>query len=174
MDYKELATNILKNVGGKENVNDVIHCVTRLRFHLKDESKANDTAIKNMDGVMDVIHAGGQYQVVIGPQVDDVYDALVKVGGFQKKEEVSPDQGQNDEKKYGEKDQKQEGLFSRFLGLISSIFQPVLGILMASGMFKALVSLFTVAGIMSKTSGTYVILYALGDALFYFFPVALG
>ncbi|MHA5106446.1 PTS transporter subunit EIIC [Oenococcus oeni] len=174
MDYKELATNILKNVGGKENVNDVIHCVTRLRFHLKDESKANDTAIKNMDGVMDVIHAGGQYQVVIGPQVDDVYDALVKVGGFQKKEEVSLDQGQNDEKKYGEKDQKQEGLFSRFLGLISSIFQPVLGILMASGMFKALVSLFTVAGIMSKTSGTYVILYALGDALFYFFPVALG
>ncbi|SYW10229.1 PTS transporter subunit EIIB [Oenococcus oeni] len=59
MDYKELATNILKNVGGKENVNDVIHCVTRLRFHLKDESKANDTVIKNMDGVMDVIHAGG-------------------------------------------------------------------------------------------------------------------
>ncbi len=174
MDYKELATNILKNVGGKENVNDVIHCDTRLRFHLKDESKANDTAIKNMDGVMDVIHAGGQYQVVIGPQVDDVYDALVKVGCFQKKEEVSLDQGQNDEKKYGEKDQKQEGLFSRFLGLISSIFQPVLGILMASGMFKALVSLFTVAGIMSKTSGTYVILYALGDALFYFFPVALG
>ncbi len=99
MDYKELATNILKNVGGKENVNDVIHCVTRLRFHLKDESKANDTAIKNMDGVMDVIHAGGQYQVVIGPQVDDVYDALVKVGCFQKKEEVSLDQGQNDEKK---------------------------------------------------------------------------
>ena len=72
--YGELAKEIVKNVGGKENVNSLTHCITRLRFKLKDESKANDDVIKNMDGVVTVMKSGGQYQVVIGNHVPEVYE----------------------------------------------------------------------------------------------------
>ena len=71
--YTELAEDIIKHVGGKENVNNLKHCVTRLRFDLKDESKADDDYLKNRDGVVTVVKAGGQYQVVIGNHVPDVY-----------------------------------------------------------------------------------------------------
>ena len=78
--YDGLARIIIQNVGGKENINSVAHCVTRLRFRLKDESKANDEVLENTDGVLQIMKAGGQYQVVIGPQVADVYDAVLAVG----------------------------------------------------------------------------------------------
>lgn len=77
MKYEQLARDIIQQVGGKENVNSVVHCITRLRFKLKDESKANTEAIKNMDGVVTIMKSGGQYQVVIGNHVPDVYKAVV-------------------------------------------------------------------------------------------------
>ena len=80
--YTELAEDILKYVGGKENVNSLKHCVTRLRFDLKDESKADDDYLKNRDGVVTVVKAGGQYQVVIGNHVPDVYAEVLQVGGL--------------------------------------------------------------------------------------------
>ena len=80
--YTELAEDILKHVGGKENVNSLKHCVTRLRFDLKDESKADDDYLKNRDGVVTVVKAGGQYQVVIGNHVPDVYVEVLQVGGL--------------------------------------------------------------------------------------------
>lgn len=80
--YTELAEDILKHVGGKENVNSLKHCVTRLRFDLKDESKADDDYLKNRDGVVTVVKAGGQYQVVIGNHVPDVYAEVLQVGGL--------------------------------------------------------------------------------------------
>lgn len=83
MDFKQLAATILENVGGKENVDKVVHCATRLRFTLKDESKANTDAIKGTKGVLSVINAGGQYQVVIGPDVPQVYQQVVALGGFE-------------------------------------------------------------------------------------------
>ena len=80
--YSQLAKDIVKNVGGKENINSLTHCITRLRFKLKDESKANDEVLKKMDGVVTVMKSGGQYQVVIGNHVPDVYADVCDVAGL--------------------------------------------------------------------------------------------
>ncbi len=168
LKYQTLCDNVIKNVGGKENVISVTHCVTRLRFKLADESKANTEAMKATQGVMKVIQTGGQYQVVIGPQVDEVYKDLVQIGGFSSTE---PAEAQQTASEDGEK----QGIISRFLVLMTGIFQPLLSMLMAGGMIKALlVLLTTVLGVVDTDSGTYKILYAMGDALFYFFPIAIG
>lgn len=82
MDFKQLATTILANVGGKENVDKVVHCATRLRFTLKDDTKAQTEVLKKTQGVLSVINAGGQYQVVIGPDVPAVYQEVVALGGL--------------------------------------------------------------------------------------------
>lgn len=161
MKYEQLAKDIIQNVGGRENINSVVHCITRLRFKLEDESKANTEVLKNMDGVVTVMKSGGQYQVVIGNQVPDVYKAVVKVGNFSSEEPV--------------KEEKSDAnLFNRFIDIISSIFTPVLGVLAATGMIKGFNALFVVLGWIDSTSGTYQILNAIGDSLFYFFPVFLG
>ncbi|MFS0775033.1 beta-glucoside-specific PTS transporter subunit IIABC [Neobacillus sp. 3P2-tot-E-2] len=160
MKYEQLAKDIVQNVGGKENVNSVVHCITRLRFKLKDEGKANTDVIKNMEGVVTVMKSGGQYQVVIGNHVPDVYKAVVDVGGFQSQSPVDADGGDNQK--------------SSFIDIISSIFTPVLGVLAATGMIKGLVALFVALGWLQNTTGTYHILNAIGDSLFYFFPIFLG
>lgn len=162
MKYEKLCKDIIKNVGGKDNIISVTHCVTRLRFKLKNEEIAKTDTIKNMDGIMEVIQTGGQYQVVIGTHVGDVYNELMEIGHFSNNESV-------------EKNEEQEGgILSKFLILISGIFQPILSVLMASGMIKALLKLLVLVGWMSDQSGTYTILSTLGDALFYFFPIAVG
>lgn len=170
MDYRPLAEAILNNVGSEENVKSITHCVTRVRFVLKDESKANDAIIKNLDGVLDVVKQGGQYQVVIGPSVASVYDAILASANFAA--DVVSGNETADTNVSSEGDEK--GILGRALGLISSIFIPVLGLLSGAGMIKAVVSLCTVTGIMSTKGGTYIILNALGDTLFYFFPVIIG
>ena len=83
MDFKQLATTILENVGGKENVKSVVHCATRLRFTLLDSSKANTEALSKTKGVLKVVDAGGQYQIVIGPDVPQVYQEVISLGGFE-------------------------------------------------------------------------------------------
>ncbi|MGE7865900.1 beta-glucoside-specific PTS transporter subunit IIABC [Bacillus paramycoides] len=158
MKYEKLAKDILKNVGGKENVNSVVHCVTRLRFQLKDEGKANTEILKNMEDVITVMKSGGQYQVVIGNHVSDVYKAVVSAGGFQGKEEEA----------HSEKGK------SSLIDILSSIFTPILGVLAATGMIKGFNALFLALGWLSTQSGTYQILNAVGDSLFYFFPIFLG
>lgn len=160
MKYEQLARDIVQNVGGKENVNSVVHCITRLRFKLKDESKANTDVIKNMEGVVTVMKSGGQYQVVIGNHVPDVYKAVVEVSGLQSQSPVDADEGDNQK--------------ASFIDIISSIFTPVLGVLAATGMIKGLVALFVALGWLQNTTGTYHILNAIGDSLFYFFPIFLG
>ncbi|KAB7665021.1 beta-glucoside-specific PTS transporter subunit IIABC [Bacillus sp. B1-b2] len=162
MKYEQLAKDIIANVGGKENVSSVVHCITRLRFKLKDESKANTEVLKNMDDVVTVMKSGGQYQVVIGNHVPDVYKAVVSVGGFQNQQPVEENEG------------PKGSLFNRFIDMISSIFTPVLGVLAASGMIKGFNALFVSLGWLTNTSGTYQILNATGDALFYFLPIFLG
>jgi PTS system beta-glucosides-specific IIC component len=169
MKYEELSQDIIKNVGGQENINSVWHCVTRLRFNLKDETKAHTEVLKNMHGVMDVIQRGGQYQVVIGPHVEDVYDTLIQVGHLESKTKEQTNVTQTDLDPESEK-----GIINNFLDMLMGIFQPVLGILAASGMIKAVMSLLTVTKVLETTDGTYIILSATGDALFYFFPVVLG
>lgn len=163
MKYEQLAKDIIANVGGKENVSSVVHCITRLRFKLKDESKANTEVLKNMDDVVTVMKSGGQYQVVIGNHVPDVYKAVTAVGGFQGQTPVE-----------AEEEGPKGSLFSRFIDMISSIFTPVLGVLAATGMIKGFNALFVALGWLENTSGTYQVLNATGDALFYFLPIFLG
>ncbi|WP_195604154.1 beta-glucoside-specific PTS transporter subunit IIABC [Clostridium tyrobutyricum] len=160
MKYEKLAKHIIENVGGKENINDVFHCITRLRFKLKDESKANTEVLKNMDGIVTVVKNSGQYQVVIGNHVGDVFEDIIKVSGFQ---------GSS-----AEESKEKSGIFNKFIDVISGIFSPVLGMLCASGIIKGLTSLLVALNLIENTSGTYYILYGIGDALFYFFPVVLG
>ncbi|MGG4218655.1 beta-glucoside-specific PTS transporter subunit IIABC [Paenibacillus jamilae] len=161
MKYETLAKDIIRNVGGRENVNSLTHCITRLRFKLKDENKANTDALKNMDGVVTVVKSGGQYQVVIGNHVPEVYADVAAIGGFQ---------AGDSEEASGEK----VSLFNRFIDTISGVFTPTLGVLSATGMIKGFTALFVALGWLTVTSGTYQILNALGDCLFYFFPVFLG
>ncbi|MCQ4086957.1 beta-glucoside-specific PTS transporter subunit IIABC [Saccharibacillus sp. JS10] len=161
--YEQLAKDIIQNVGGKENVNSLEHCVTRLRFRLKDENKANTDVLKNMDGVVTVVKSGGQYQVVIGNHVPDVYAEVNSVAGFSSESHSSNSNS-------GEK----ISLFSRFVDMISGVFAPTLGVLAATGMIKGFNALFLTLGWLTQESGTYQILNAIGDALFYFFPIFLG
>lgn len=93
--YDGLARIILQNVGGKSNITGIRHCVTRLRFNLKDESKANTDVLKETDGIVTVTQAGGQYQVVIGNQVSDVYDAVISVGHLEQLAEGLADESGN-------------------------------------------------------------------------------
>lgn len=160
MKYEKLAKEIIHNVGGKENVSSLTHCITRLRFKLIDESKANTEVLKNMDGIVTVIQSGGQYQVVIGNHVPEVYADVSAIGGFQ-----SAAAEPSDEK---------IGLFNKFIDIISGVFTPALGVLCATGMIKGFTALFLSLGLLTNTSGTYQILNAIGDCLFYFFPIFLG
>lgn len=162
MKYEALAKSIIENVGGTENINSLTHCVTRLRFKLKDESKANTDVLKKIDGIVTVIKSGGQYQVVIGNHVPDVYQEVVTVGNL----------NSNDSSEQ-ESDEK-VGLFNKFVDMISGIFAPTLGTLAATGMIKGFNALFVALGWLTVESGTYQILNAIGDSLFYFFPIFLA
>lgn len=163
MKYEELVKTIVNNVGGKENINSVTHCVTRLRFKLKDEAKANTDTLKKTDGVITVMQSGGQYQVVIGNHVPDVYKELTEQTGITTNSEVNEDQSPKD-----------KNIFNAFIDTVSSIFTPILSVLAATGMIKGLNAVLMSTGIIDNTSGTYLILQAAGDTLFYFFPIFLG
>ena len=160
--YEELAKEIVRNVGGKENVISLTHCITRLRFKLKDESKAHDQVLKDMEGAVTVMKSGGQYQVVIGNHVPDVYADVLPLLGLEE----------------GGSQQKEEGLkgnlFNRFIDIISGIFQPILGIMAACGMVKGLNAMFVAMGLYTDTCGGYMILNAIGDGLFTYLPLFLG
>lgn len=160
--YENLAKDIVKNVGGKENVISLTHCITRLRFKLKDESKANDDVLKNMSGVVTVMKSGGQYQVVIGNHVPEVYADVMPLLGL--------DDGAPKEEEEGPKG----SLFNRFIDTISGIFQPILGVMAACGMVKGLNALFVAMGLYTDACGGYFVLNAIGDGLFYFLPLFLG
>lgn len=159
--YENLAKEIVKNIGGKDNVSSLTHCITRLRFKLKDESKANDDVIKNMDGVVTVMKSGGQYQVVIGNHVPDVYADVMPLLNL----------GDTDSQ---EKDDKKGNLLDRFVDTISGIFQPILGIMAACGMVKGLNTLFIALGLYTADCGGYMVINAVGDAMFTFLPLFLG
>lgn len=159
--YENLAKEIVKNIGGKDNVSSLTHCITRLRFKLKDESKANDDVIKNMDGVVTVMKSGGQYQVVIGNHVPDVYADVMPLLNL----------GDTDSQ---EKDGKKGNLLDRFVDTISGIFQPILGIMAACGMVKGLNTLFVALGLYTADCGGYMVINAVGDAMFTFLPLFLG
>ena len=174
VNFDDLAKDIVKNIGGAENVDSVIHCITRVRFYLKDEKKANDEAIENLNGVLEVAKAGGQYQVVIGPKVEEAFDAVVKVlgPGFG---------GDGDAVPKAPKRKASKGVwpktkfyFSSLIGVITASMMPVIGLLAAAGILKGLVSLFVYFHVLSTSSDTYMVIYAMGDSVFYFLPILVG
>lgn len=161
----------MDNIGGAENINSVIHCITRLRFYLKNESKANDELIENLDGVITVTKAGGQYQVVIGQAVNDVYDAVIEQIGTQ---HTNNDTSVIDTSvKTGIWASIQKGT-SNFINVLTASMVPIIGILAGSGILKGILAALVGFKILSVTSGTYILLNAIGDATFYFLPVVLG
>lgn len=159
--YEQLAKEIIKQVGGKENINSLTHCITRLRFKLKDEGKANDSILKNMDGIVTVMKSGGQYQVVIGNHVPEVYADVVTLAGL-------------DDEKSDYVEEKKGNLLNQAIDTVSGIFQPILGIMAACGMVKGFNALFVAIGLYSDTFGGYQVFNAIGDALFTFLPLFLG
>lgn len=157
--YENLAKSIIANVGGKENIISINHCITRLRFVLKDEAKANDDVLKNMDGVLTVMKAGGQYQVVIGNHVPEVYKDVCAVAGIKKNaKEEAP------KLKFGEK----------LNDLVSGIFMPSINMLCACGIIQGILTICTMLGILTADDGLYQILNAAGQVMFYFFPIVVG
>lgn len=164
-DYTELAKDIVAHVGGKENVVNLRHCVTRLRFVLKDESKADTDYLKARDGVVTVVKAGGQYQVVIGNHVPDVYAAVIEQG-VSGVGSLDVDEGDSTPK---------GNLFDRFVDLVSGIFQPFLGPLAAAGIIKGIVAIMGgLMGMDATNSALYVILNATGDGFFQFLPLLIA
>ncbi len=165
MDYKSLAAVIIDNIGGKDNVSQVVHCATRLRFRLKDDSRANTETLKQTPGVLSVINAGGQYQIVIGPDVPQVYQEVVQAGNFENL--TSSDDSAAEPK-------KDQSKLSTLLEAIASIFQPIIPAITGAGLLKALMALLVVLKVLDATTQTYVILNAFADAAFYFLPILLA
>lgn len=168
--YDGLARIIIQNVGGKSNIISVAHCITRLRFKLKDESKANKEVLESTDGVIKVMQAGGQYQVVIGNQVNDVYDAVLEVGHLAAAGAVDEEGNAVEETSGGGK----KSPVSLLIDVISGTLQPTLGVMAATGIIKGLLALFDFLGLIPAASGTYQVWYALADGFFYFMPIVLG
>ncbi|WKF85096.1 glucose PTS transporter subunit IIA [Lacticaseibacillus pantheris] len=175
--YAETAAEVLAEVGGPDNINSVIHCITRLRFYLKDESIPDDDTVRQTPGVLDVARAGGQYQVVIGQTVGDVYDEVIaQLGpGFGNAEGTAKIMAETtaaaqDKSLWG---RTKRGA-SNLIGVITGSMMPVIGLLAASGILKGIMTILTTWGGVSTTSQTYVIINAMGDATFYFLPILVG
>ncbi|MCR4830081.1 MAG: beta-glucoside-specific PTS transporter subunit IIABC [Pseudobutyrivibrio sp.] len=165
--YDGLARIIIQNVGGKDNIESITHCITRLRFKLKDESKANTDILKGTDGVVTVIQSGGQYMVVIGNHVPQVFDAVISVGHLENKSALAG--GESDD---GPKEKQNP--FNAFISIVTSVFTPFLGVLSACGILKGVLALLSAVGVLAGDGSTYNLLYSLGDAAFYFLPPILG
>lgn len=163
MAYEKLAKMIVENVGGEENISSVTHCATRLRFKLKDNSKANKAKLESSPDVLSAINKGGQFQVIIGTHVPKVYEQLIKVTNIETK-------SSNIEKE----DKPSGNIISRFFNTVSGIFTPLLPALAGAGILRGLLLLCSQLGWLSEDSGTYGILSAASMSVFYFLPVLLA
>ncbi|MFC3929023.1 beta-glucoside-specific PTS transporter subunit IIABC [Streptococcus caprae] len=160
-DYIALAQTIIDKVGGEDNVASLIHCATRLRFNLKDDSKAQTKELKNTSGVINVVQSGGQYQIVIGPDVADVYKAINDLANFSAGGEV-----------VAEEDDKRG--IAKVLDTIAGMFVPITPVMAGAGMIKVIASLSAMFGWLQPTDTTYQFLSIFGDTIFYFMPVILA
>lgn len=156
MDYKQLAADIYEKVGGAKNIQHVTHCATRLRFTLADSKKADAEGIKQLRGVTGLVEGNGQFQVIIGPDVSSVYAQLPGTGTAEETAE------------------KQQSVISRLLDFIAGCFTPMIAIVAAGGMLQVLLSLLQLSGLLAKTDDTYLVLYQVSQAAFFFIPVFLG
>lgn len=163
MDHPKLAGEIIKLVGGKENVQSVTHCATRLRFVLRNNASADAKTLEQTAGVLKVVESGGQFQVVIGNDVAEVYRHIEKSGGFSSKSQEE-----------SSKETQKTSLISKLFSLISGSLSPMIPVFAGAGLVKALLIVLEMAGWISPKSGTYAILSAAGNSIFYFLPILLG
>lgn len=171
LNYDALADVIIENVGGKENVNNLIHCITRLRFYLKDEKLANDDVLRNTDGVIDVMHASGQYQVVIGNEVTNVFDAVMKKMPALSEQDTPQTAPEDDDRNPVSR------AFSSLIGIITGSMSPVVGVIAAAGIIKGLLALLTLpqlGGLLDVKDTAYITVSSIADAAFYFLPILVG
>lgn len=171
-NYNDLADSIVTLVGGEQNINSLYHCITRLRFKLKDISIAqqNTSKIKELAGVLSVVEANNQYQVVIGNEVENVFNTIM--ARYNIKSALGSDN--NDEITTNSEEEKEGNIFLRFFNTLSSIFNPIIMPLAGAGMIKALLVVLTTYNFMSAESSTYKILSATGNSVFYFLPLFLA
>lgn len=165
MDNHKIALQIIDGVGGKDNVSGLTHCFTRLRFVLKDESKASKDKISSIEGVIQVVEASGQFQVVLGNKVEAIYDEIMPL-----LESTATEDDEQD---------KKVGIGTKILNVVTAIFTPTIPAIAASGMLKGILAVAALIGLNVyhvdiKTFNTYIILNAASDALFYFMPVILA
>jgi len=161
MDYSIVAKEIIEKIGGVNNVSSVIHCMTRLRFTLKDQSIVKDEEVKKIKGVMGVMKKGGQYQIIIGNEVSKCYKEVLKLGNFS--DSANNTEGSNEK----------QNIITKVLDVVSGSMSATMPAIIGAGMVKVLVVLLTTIGLLSNTSQAYTILSALGDATFYFLPMIL-
>lgn len=167
--YNELAQTILENIGGEENISNMTHCMTRLRFNLKDQSKVNEESLKSTSGVLGVVQSGGQYQIIIGQTVNKVYNNLLELTGkVQEQEEV--------ETKKEKEPFILKGLGNKVLDYLAESLTPLIPVLIAASMFKMVMAVFgpSMLNWIHEGSSLATLLTFVGDAGFYFFPVFLG
>lgn len=163
MNYESTAKKILQRVGGKENVISLVHCMTRLRFTLKDESLVDDEAVKKTKGVMGVMKKAGQYQIIIGNDVANVFAELNKLGNFS-----------NEASKKAPEKQEKQSVFSMLMDTISGIMAPVIPAIIGAAMIKVLLTLLPMIGVLSTEGNTYNLLSVMGDGAFFFMPVLIA
>lgn len=163
MKYQSLAQDILRHVGGIANIQSLVHCATRLRFKLNDRQQADAESLKANPDVIMVVESGGQFQVVIGSHVQDVYAALCQEADLNDVKPAAPAQSK-----------ERPTLAAAFIDVVSGIFTPFLGVMAACGILKGGLALCQAAGWLTESSGAWQILFAAADALFYFLPLALG
>lgn len=157
--YEKLANFIISNVGGKDNIENVTHCMTRLRIKLKDTNKANRDALDNNSEIVSTQLAEGKLQVIIGTHVGDVYEDVIHL--------IGGNESSDDEEAKG-------SIMNRFAALITKIVVPSLGVLCACGIISGLNSIFVATGLIQSGDGTYLLLNAMGNACLTFFPIILG
>ncbi len=160
MNYKSLAEEILRLIGGESNIASLVHCATRLRFTLKDEKKADTAKLKQTKGIMGVVSSGGQYQVIIGSDVSHVFKEIM---GMTKLENSNAGE---------EKDNRK--IADKVIDTISGIFTPVLPAITAAGMLKAVLAILITTKLITNDSQTYQVLNFMADAGFYFLPILLA
>lgn len=161
--YETLAKEIIKGVGGKENISELFHCMTRLRFKLKNESIANDEFLKKVKGVITIAKSGGQYQVVIGNHVGEVYSDICNITG------IINVKSSNDTSV-----QEKKNILNTILDTLIGIFSPIITIIIGAGMIKGLLSLLSLFKIIDTGGNLYYFLNFIGDASYYFLPVFLA
>lgn len=167
MDYKSAAKEILKEVGGAENIGNMTHCATRLRLNLVDRDKADDDKVGAIPGVVNVVYQAGQYQILIGTEVPKLYEEFEKA--------VAQERGDAPaEPTEAQKNAAKGSIISQIFSAISGIFAPLLPALAGSGILRGLLILAVQIGFISEKSGTYTILYAASMSVFYFLPVLLA